>query len=170
MTPEEEFAAEEAAQFPNGNGKDHAVGAEDGPGQEAMPELPDGIGMDPETVRLMLVAKFNTMVGKNDPLLMMVTILNVFLAELEKINNNHNGAVTKIMSDQSAQYITGVKQTTDALGKVLAENTIDAIQGTFNSHTQSLNINTNNAMWCAGIMAISALVNVALMAIRMWGG
>lgn len=163
-----EFAAEEAENFSKGNGMNQAD-SDDSPADEAMPHLPDGIGLDYDDVRKMLAIKHNTTVSLDDPILMIVTICNVFLGQLEKVNQRHNGAVTKIMADQSAKYITGVKNTTDALGKTLAENSVDAIRDIFNSHAASLNSNKINARWCTGIMAVAALVNVAVMAFKVWG-
>lgn len=174
MTPEEEFAAGEAEHFPKGNGHDLAAKSQV---DEAMPHLPDGIGLDLEDVRAMLALKHGAIVRIDDPVLMIVTILNAFLGEQEKLNNicldkqeklnkRHDEALTKIMVDQ----LSGVKAIIDGLGQVLAENSVKGIQDIFNSHAQSLNTNTTNAMWCAGIMAVSALVHVAVMALKMWGG
>ena len=73
------------------------------------------------------------------------------------------------MADQSAKYITGVKATTDALSKTLAENSVEAIRVIFNTHGAALNANRINARWCAGIIAVSALANVAVMALKAWG-
>jgi len=164
MTPDEEYAAEEAEHYAKGNGKDIALAREN----EIMPLLPEGIGLDYETVRAMLAAKHDTIVGKDEPIMMMVTLANVHLSELEKINKRHNEALTKIMAEQSGKYLDGIKSTTDELGKVLADNSVEAIRKIFQSHGRALTINTNNAKWCAGIMAVSALVQVAMMAVKMW--
>jgi len=167
MDQEEDFAAQDSESFGKGNGKTAAfVGQQ----EEVMPHLPDKqeIALDYEYVRGLLAAKHNTAVGLDDPILMMVTLINLHLDELEKLTKRHNEALTKIMADQSRKYIAGVKTTTDDLGKVLAENSVEAIREIFNSHGRALHTNTNNAIWCAGIMAVSVLVQVAIMAIRMW--
>jgi hypothetical protein len=164
---EADFAAEEAENF-NGNGRDRAASG-GSPSDEAMPQLPDGIGLEYDELRKMLAVKHETSVSKDDPILMMVTICNVFLGELEKLHKRHNEAVTKIMTDQSAKYISGVKATTDALSQTLAENSVEAVREIFNAHATALNSNKINARWCAGIMAVAALVNVAAMAFKAWG-
>jgi len=99
----------------------------------------------------------------------MVTLCNVFLGELEKNHKRHNEAVTKIMADQSAKYIAGVKATTDALSKTLAENSVEAIRAIFNSHAEALSANKLNARWCAAIIGVSALANIIVMALKGWG-
>jgi hypothetical protein len=162
-TPEDDFAEEDAKHFHKGNGK-----AAPAPAGEAMPQLPDDFGLDYDDIRGMLAQKHGTAVGLDDPLMMVVSLMNVFLGELEKVNKRHNEAVTKIMADQTGQYIAGVKATTDDLGKVLADNSVEAIRRIFNSHDRALNAHTNNAKWCAAIMAITGLVNVAALALRAW--
>lgn len=161
-----EFAEEEAAQ--EGNGLDEQAESSGNQVSEAMPHLPDGLGLDYEDVRMMLAKKHETNISKDDPIMMMVTIINAFLGELEKVTNRHNTAVTKIMADQSAKYIAGVKATTDALSKTLAENSVDAIKSIFDTHSDALKASKINARWCAGIIAVSALANVAIMALKAW--
>ena len=165
MESDEEFAAEEAKHFPKGNGLAVALPREN----DVEPLLPDnGIGMDYDAARAMLAAKHNSAVGMDDPIMMAVTLSNVQLNEMEKLNRRHNEALTKIMAEQSGKYLDGIKSTTDELGKVLADNSVEAIRKIFQSHGRALTINTNNAKWCAGIMAVSALVQVAMMAVKMW--
>lgn len=135
---------------------------------EAGPPLPDGLGLDYEDVRKMLSIKHETILGKDEPILMMVTLCNVFLGELEKLHKRHNEAVTRIMSDQSRKYIDGVKATTEALSQTLADTSIEAIRKIFDSHAAELNANRLNSRWCAAIIAVSALVNVAILAFGFW--
>ncbi len=47
----------------------------------SMPLLPDGIGMNLDQVAALLANKNKTIVSKDDPLLMMVTVMNAFLAQ-----------------------------------------------------------------------------------------
>jgi len=160
MRLDDDFAEEESNHFPKGNGK-----ATPAPTEEAMPQLPDGIGLDYDDIRAMLAKKNGAAVGQDDPLMMIVTICNVFLGEQEKVNKRHYEAMTNMIIDQTAQYLAGVKATTDDLGKVLADNSVEAIRKMFNSHSRALNDNANNAKWCAAIMAITGLVNVACLAL-----
>lgn len=136
--------------------------------EPAMPELPDGIGLGYEDIQKMLAMKHNTSLSADDPILMMVSVCNVFLEELQKLHEKHNDAVKNIMADQSSKYITGVKNTTDALAKTLADTSVDAIKNIFDSHAAALKANNKNSRWCAAIIGISALVNVAIMALAVW--
>jgi len=163
----EEFAAEK-------NSKKENIRDEDSDNSgladtdEPLPQLPDGIGLDFEDVRMMLSKKHGIMLGREEPIMMMVTLCNVLLGELEKVHKNHNEAVTKIMSDQSAKYIVGVKATTDALSKTLAENSVEAIRNIFQSQAAALNTNKINARWCAAVVGVSALANIVVMAFSVW--
>ena len=165
MNSEEDFAAGEAECFPKGNGKDAAPESQV---MEVVTPLPDGIGMTYESIQGIIAAKHKTAVFMDDPIMMLVTICNVNLAEMEKLNKRHNDAVTQIMADQSAKYIAAVKATTDDLGKVLTENSVEAIRVIFASHSQALNLNSNNVWLCTSINVVAALVILAMMAIKMW--
>jgi hypothetical protein len=147
-----------------------------------LPDLPEGqeFGMDFEHIQGLLIAKNKTTVHVDDPLMMMVSVCNANLAEMTRLYQTHNVAVKNLMADQSKQYIEAVKATTGTLGEVVTQKGVDGIKEIFNSHIQALNTHANthaqalktnvtNALWCAGIMVVTAAVNVVLMAIRMWG-
>lgn len=56
---------------------------------EAKNALPDDAALSLEQVRALLAKTHETVVDKDDPILMVVTILNVHLAELEKLHARH---------------------------------------------------------------------------------
>ena len=78
-----EFAEEEAPPK-KGNGLDEETAPAGSQADEAMPLLPDGRGLDYEDIRMMLSKQHKTMLGNDEPIMMMVTLCNVFLGELEK--------------------------------------------------------------------------------------
>lgn len=171
---DEAFEEEEADGLEKGGGsrKD-----DNSRGDMLMPLLPDGIGLDFEDTRLMLSRLHGTYLGKDEPIMMMVNFGNIFLSELEKLHKKHNKAVTRIMVEQSGKYIAavaeksgefvaGVKESSEALGAALKESSVDAIRDIFNSHAKELNSNKLNARWCAAIMAVAALVNIAVTLLR----
>lgn len=164
-----QLAGEETAS-PGADGSDKKVEEQKSGSQadQAMPQLSEGIGMNYEEVRQMLTNKHGIILGRDEPIMMMVTLCNVFLSELEKVHNKHNEAVTKIMVDQTDKYIKGVKATTDALGRTLAENSVEAIRSIFQTHADALTSNKINARWCAAVIGASALANIAVMAFSVW--
>jgi hypothetical protein len=95
-------------------------------------------------------------------MLMQVSILNAFIGEVEKLHERHNSALTKVMTSQMEKYVSGVQKTTDSLGEVLANTSVDAIGRIFREHDAVIQRGAANARWCAAVMAVSALVNVAV--------
>lgn len=126
----------------------------------------DGIGLTFEEVDRKLLMLHKTSVTMNDPIMMLVTICNVFLEELRKLHNRHNQALTGVMAEQTAKYVDGVKATSEALGETLAHASVEAIRNIFDSHAQALQTSKINTRWCAAIVALSAFVNVIALAVR----
>lgn len=55
----------------------------------------------------------------DDPILMIVTVLNAFLAEEEKLLD-HRKALTAILAERTDGYVRAVEQTTAHLGESLS--------------------------------------------------
>ena len=130
--------------------------------QPAMPELPDGIGLSLDDIRVLLAKKNSITVSPDDPVLMMVTILNAFLTEEEKLLERHRKALTSILSDKTDIYIKTVEKTTSSLQDSISSASVEEIKKIFvtnNSVLQKFKINMN---WLAAIVCISALINVAI--------
>jgi hypothetical protein len=92
--------------------------------------------------------------------MIMVTIMNAFIGELEKVSDRHNRALTRVFGKHTAEYIEEVKTTTEGLGAALKDASIDTIRGVFDRHAKTLNDHSNNTKWCAKIIGLSALINV----------
>jgi hypothetical protein len=87
------------------------------PGAEST--LPDGIGLTMEQVQKLLATAHKTVVDDHDPILMIVTILNAHLAEVEKLQARHKEGLGRLMAEKTDAYISGVAaavgQLTDSL-------------------------------------------------------
>ena len=57
------------------------------------PALPDGIGLTLDDVRALLAKEHETIVPKDDPMLMIVTLLNAYLGEVDKLHARHGKAL-----------------------------------------------------------------------------
>lgn len=125
------------------------------PAPPPMPELPDGIGMSLDQVTQMLAQKHKTIVSVDDPLLMMVTICNAFLAEEEKLLQRHNQALTEVLSARVDDHVRAVEKISRDLSTTLAGAAVTGIQDTYHQFRLSM-------VWLAGIIATSAVVNVAV--------
>lgn len=58
--------------------------------------LPDGFGMDLDSVQAMILKQCGVGVDKDDPVLMFVPILNAFLLEQQKMNNEYKEGLEKV--------------------------------------------------------------------------
>ncbi len=133
------------------------------------PCLPDGIGLELSDVKKMVAAVNNYILQQDDPLLIQLTILNAYLCEVEKLHDRHNVALTQVMTSQMEKYVSGVKETTDSLGAVLATTSVEAIRDIFSQHDAvirehdaSIRRGSSAAFWCAAVITVSALFNVAV--------
>lgn len=127
-----------------------------------MPELPDGIGITIEDVRSLLATKNSVSVSPDDPILMIVTLLNAFLAEEEKLMDRHRKALTSVLADRTDHYVQAVEQTTVSLGESLSSSSLSEIKKIYLEHDGTMNRFRSSITWLAAIIGTAALVNVAV--------
>jgi hypothetical protein len=128
-----------------------------------MPILPDGIGLSHEEVRKVLQGNHGK-IENDDPILMLITLLNAFLTEEEKLLDRHNKALSRIISDRTDGYIKAVEETTTTLGKSISSSSLEGIARIFKAHGLKMECLRTNITWLAAIAATSALVNVGVFA------
>ena len=127
-----------------------------------MPELPDDLGFKYAEIRAMLAQKHQTSVGQDDPILMLVTIMNVYLDEFEKLHRRHNQALASLLAAKTSEYISGVRETTDAMTKTLSDASVEGFWKIFEEQSGRLKVFENSLFWCTALIGLSALVNAAL--------
>ncbi len=136
---------------------------------DSPPTVPDGIGLDLESVRILLAQKHATVVDPDDPVLMLVTLQNAFLAEYEKLLDRHNKALTAMLAEKTDGYVSGVLSATKGLAKELSAASVENIRTIFQEHVSALAAFRQNLTWLAAIVTVSALVNVTVFALRARG-
>lgn len=124
--------------------------------------LPNGIGLSLEQVRALLAKTHETVVDKSDPILMVVTILNAHLAEVEKLQTRHKEGLGRLMADKTDAYVAGVTAAVGQLTDSLSSASVQGIRKVFDDHAARLQTFKNNTTWLAAIVAVSALLNVAV--------
>lgn len=134
--------------------------------QSLKSNFPDGFGMSIDEIRALLAKKHETIVHKDDPLLLTVTILNVFLEHQEKLNQKQLRAMNKLLTERTEAYIQGVNETTDGLSKTLQSITLEGIKDTQEKHRLHLQGFMVNMWWVAGIITLSAILNVIVFILR----
>lgn len=129
---------------------------------QAMPELPDGVGLSLEEVRTLLAVKNSTSVSPDDPILMIVTVLNAFLAEEEKLLDRHRKALTSILTERTDGYVKAVEQTTSHLGESLSSGSAKEMSRLFSENTVRMERFNSSLFWLTAIVTAAALINVAI--------
>lgn len=121
---------------------------------------PDGVGLTLDEVRALLAKQHDTIIGADDPVLMLVTLHNAFLGEYERLLARHNKALTALLAEKTDRYVAGVLQATEALGKDLSAASIESMRGVLQQHSAALKAFRLHLLWLAGIVVASALGNV----------
>lgn len=121
---------------------------------------PSGFGMSKEQARELLIKTHGHNIGQDDPVLMLVTLLNAYLGETDRLQDRHNAALTKILTEQTGKYVTEVKKTTEALSAQLTSTTVEAISSTFQKFIVAQKQHRRDLLWLTSIIGMSALVNV----------
>jgi hypothetical protein len=138
------------------------IGAE-APESEALPqnqEFPDGIGIKLEDMNVLLFQKHDTTLDKNDPALILVSICNSFLGEVQHLQQRHNEALSRIITGRTKAYVQAVRETTESFGQAVSSASVEGIRKIFDRHTAALQASVWNIRWCALIAAASALLNL----------
>ncbi len=124
--------------------------------------LPDGIGLSVEDVRVLLARKHETSVPKDDPILMVVTILNAFLGRQDELQKKDEKALAAFMSEQTTAYVRGVEESVAGLSKTLSGATVEGIGKAVGDMAANLAGHRSTMYLCTAVMALSALLNVAV--------
>lgn len=128
---------------------------------EKKPLLADGIGLSIETVRDLLVKVHDSKVSLDDPVLMVVTMLNAYLGQVEGLHKKHEAGLSRLMAEKTDEYVKGVKEAVSLLSESLSSASVEGIKAIFNEHDTRLKAFKSNLSWLGAITACSALVNVA---------
>ena len=124
--------------------------------------LPDEVGLSLEQVRALLAHTHEKVVDKADPILMVVTIFNAHLAELEKLQARHKDGLGRLMADKTDAYVSGVAVAVGQLTESLSSASVEGIRKVFDDHAVRLQAFKNSTAWLAAIVGVSALLNVAV--------
>jgi hypothetical protein len=115
-----------------------------------------------EEIRSLLFSTHKVSLSDDDPILMLVTLLNVHLGQLERTHRRHEQASKIILAEQSAKYIDDVKNTTSSLGEILKNSSIEAVRDIFSRQAAVLQSHMSSSKWCAAVIASSAIINLII--------
>ena len=123
---------------------------------------PDSIGLSMEQTRALLAKAHETVVDKSDPILMVVTILNAHLTEMEKLQARHKEGLVRLMAEKTDAYVSGVQSAVGQLTDSISSASVEGIRKVFDDHAARLQAFKNNTIWLTAVIAVSALLNVAV--------
>jgi len=148
------------------NGGDSSPAPEKRP---ATPVLPDGKGLNLQAVRDLLHNVHNQSVSPDDPLLMVVTICNAFLGEVEALHQRHEAGLSRLMADKAGSYVSEITKAMDTLSSGLSSASAEGMKAAASGLEKRLADFKSSLSWLAAIVCGSALINViafALLAVR----
>lgn len=125
-----------------------------------------GVGMSLKEVSDLLATTHNTIVPKDDAILMISTMLNAYLGEVQKLHVRHENGLTKLMAEKTDAYVSGVNAAVEQLSTSLSSASVEGIRKVFDDHAATLNAFKAAVYWAAAIVSVSALLNVAVFFLR----
>ena len=128
--------------------------------------LPDGIGLSLEQARLLVAKVHGEMLPENDAILMVGTILNAWLSEIQKLQARHENGLNRLMAEKTQAYVSGVQVAVNQLSDSLSSASVEGIRKIFDDHAARLKTFRSNVNLAALIVGISALLNVAVFVLK----
>lgn len=125
-----------------------------------------GVGLTLDQIRSVVSKAHDVMLPKDDATLMIATILNAYLTEVDKLQTRHEKGLTRLMTEKTDGYVAGVQAATAQLSASLSSASVEGIRKVFDDHAARLNAFKNSTAWLAAIVAVSALVNVAVFVLK----
>jgi hypothetical protein len=131
---------------------------------ESMPPYAGGLSIG--QVQALIAREHAAGIDKNDPLLMIVTVLNAYLGEVQKLHERHSKGLAKLMAEKTDGYVQGVRAATDALAEKLSSASAEGLKEVFRQQDARLASFKNSLIWLAAIVSASALLNVFVFVLR----
>lgn len=131
--------------------------------------IASGIGLEIDQVRALLAEKHDTVVGKDDPVLMICTLLNAFLGETEKQNTRLQSGMKRLLAEKTGEYLEGVNSAASSLSETLSSASVEGLKNLSDSTTEKVASLRSSLFYASVIIGISAFINVVafvLLAIR----
>lgn len=102
----------------------------------------------------------NLTLEKDDPILMLVPILNAFLNEQKKNNTIYCSSIKSAITESTKKYVQQVYETTSSLGDLLKNASISEIRIIFEKYNASLRRHEIHMKYCTLIICLSSIINV----------
>ena len=108
----------------------------------------------------------DVMLPKDDATLMIATILNAYLTEVDKLQARHEKGLTRLMAEKTDAYVAGVQTAVNQLSTSLSSASVEGIRKVFDDHAARLATFKSNVTLAAVVVGLSALLNVAVFILK----
>ena len=125
-----------------------------------------GVGLTLEQIRSVVSKAHDVMLPKDDATLMIATILNAYLTEVDKLQARHEKGLTRLMAEKTDEYVSGVQAAVNQLSTSLSSASVEGIRKVFDDHSATLKTFRSNVYLAAVIVGMSALLNVAVFILK----
>ena len=125
-----------------------------------------GVGLTLEQIRSVVSKAHDVMLPKDDATLMIATILNAYLTEVDKLQARHEKGLTRLMAEKTDAYVSGVQAAVNQLSTSLSSASVEGIRKVFDDHATRLSTFKSNVYLAAVIVGMSALLNVAVFILK----
>ncbi len=138
------------------------------PSMPKMPQMPDGKGLDYKQVASLLAEKSKVVVEPDDPVMMLLPILNCFLAEEELLLKKHNEALKKVLGERTDYYFKNVEDVSNKISVSLSSVALTTFQETFEKQNEIQKQSNSIIRWASMIVLFSAFINVAVLVVSLF--
>jgi hypothetical protein len=125
-----------------------------------------GVGLTLEQIRSVVSQAHDVMLPKDDATLMIATILNAYLTEVEKLQSRHEKGLSRLMAEKTDEYVSGVQAAVNRLSTSLSSASVEGVRKVFDDHAATLKTFKSNVSLAAVIVGMSALLNVAVFILK----
>lgn len=125
-----------------------------------------GAGLSLEQIRSLVAEAHGVLLPRDDATLMIATMLNAYLSEMEKLQARHEAGLTRLMAEKTEAYVSGVQAAVERLSDSLSSASVEGIRKVFDDHAARLKTFRSNVNLAALIVGISALLNVAVFVLK----
>ena len=125
-----------------------------------------GVGLTLEQIRVVVSKANEVMLPKDDATLMIATILNAYLTEVDKLQARHEKGLTRLMAEKTDEYVSGVQAAVNQLSASLSSASVEGVRKVFDDHAARLSTFKSNVTLAAVIVGMSALLNVAVFILK----
>ena len=125
-----------------------------------------GVGLTLEQIRSVVSKAHDVMLPKDDATLMIATILNAYLTEVDKLQARHEKGLTRLMAEKTDEYVSSVQTAVNQLSTSLSSASVEGVRKVFEDHAASLKTFKSNVYLAAVIIGMSALLNVAVFILK----